>query len=550
MRHHWYRRRSPRLPILLYLLCVLCFLCFSPAVSAAPKLSRAASRFANRLDAVLKKHRAERGHWGILIVSAKDGRTLYARNPNQLFSLASNAKLFTAASAAHLLGLDYKYRTTVESPAEIDAEGKLTGDLILVGRGDPNLSGRAIPYDMKTERPFPPTYVLEQIADQLAAKGLKRVEGDIVADDSYFVYDPYPVRWRWGDLTWGYGAPVTALAVNDNVVFLETIPGEKAGDPIIWRFEPPTDFYEVVNRAKTAPAGADVKLILDRQPGSRVVKLWGKIALGTPPRGRSLGIEDPALYAASLFRQVLEVKGIQVGGKLRARHNERAEAEPTLRDGIGAPPAEGKQAVSPESSLRFDRGEPPHVLAEHNSLPLFESLRVMLKASQNLHAEMLLRAIGKEKRGVGTLEAGLEVEQEFLTRTVGLDADEFRLEDGSGLSESNLATPRALVQLLQFFARQSYGAVFRSALPMAGEDGTLSDRMVNTSAAGKIQAKTGTLGSINTLSGYATPEGGEELIFSILGNMHTLKNRSATDVMDDVAAAMVESFGKGKKGRR
>ena len=548
-------RRHPSIsvscfPRLKVFLCLLWLLCFSASSSPAPKLSASASRFARRVDAVLKKHRAERGHWGVLVVSAKDGRTLYARNPNQLFSLASNTKLFTAVAAAHLLGLDYQYRTTVEAPAEMDAEGRVAGDLILVGRGDPNLSGRAIPYDKKTERPFPPTYVLEQIAGQLAAKGLRRVEGDIVADDSYFVYNPYPVRWRWGDLTWGYGAPVTALAVNDNVVFLETLPGEKAGDPIFWRFEPPTDFYEVVNRAQTAPARADVKLILDRQPGSRVVKLWGKIALGTPPRGVSLGIEDPALYAASLFRQALEAKGISVSGKLLARHNDRTEAELARPEGIGALPAEAGQAISPEPSPRFDRGEPRHVLAEHASLPLFESLRVMLKVSQNLHAEMLLRTMAREKRGEGTLEAGLEVEQEFLTQTVGLDAEEFRLEDGSGLSESNLATPRALVQLLAFLGRQAYGAAFRSALPIAGEDGTLSDRMVNSSAAGKIQAKTGTLGSINTLSGYAAPEGGEELIFSILGNTHALKNRSASDAMDELAVAMVESFGKGKKGRR
>jgi D-alanyl-D-alanine carboxypeptidase/D-alanyl-D-alanine-endopeptidase (penicillin-binding protein 4) len=495
------------------------------------------------VDAILKKHRAERGYWGILVASAKDGRTLYARNPNQLFALASNTKLFTAVAATHFLGLEYRFRTTVESSVAADAEGRLASDLILVGRGDPNLSGRAFPYGVKTERPFPPTYVLEQIADQLVAKGLKKVEGDVVADDSYFVYDPYPVRWRWGDLTWGYGAPVSALAVNDNVVFLETLPGEKVGDAILWRFEPPTDFYEVVNRAKTASAGADVKLILDRQPGSRVVKLWGRIALGTPPRGVALGVEEPALYAASLFRQVLQAKGVEVSGKLRARHYERPEAEP------GEAASSGRE-VSPEPAPASAAGESRYVLAEHVSLPLLELLRVMLKVSQNLHAEMLLRTIAREKRGVGTLEAGLEVEQEFLTQTVGLDPDEFRLEDGSGLSESNLATPRAVVQLLTFLARQPYAAALRGAMPVAGEDGTLSDRMVNTAAAGKIQAKTGTLGSINTLSGYATPEGGEELIFSLLGNAHTLKNRAASDVVDELAAAMVESFSKPRKTRR
>ncbi len=527
---------ASRSPALRVFLCLLCLLCLSAS-------SLAASRFDKRLEAVLKKHHAERGHWGILIVSAKTGRPLYARNADQLFSLASNTKLFTAVTAAHLLGLDYKFRTTVESPAEIDAEGTLKGDLILIGRSDPNLSGRAIPYAVKTERPFPPTYVLEQIADQLVVKGLKRVEGDIVADDSYLVYDPYPVRWRWGDLTWGYGAPVTALAVNDNVVFLETVPGDKVGDLIIWRFEPPTDFYEVVNRAKTAPARADVKLILDRQPGSRVVKLWGKIALGTPPRGVSLGIEDPALFAASLFRQVLQAKGIEVSGKLRAKHYERTEAEPAGANAMEAPAKPPEQEIAPAPV-------PQYVLVERLSLPLIETLKVMLKVSQNLHAEMLLRSIAREKRGEGTLEAGLSVEQEFLTQTVGLDPDEFRLVDGSGLSESNLATPHALVQLLQFIARQPYGATFRTALPVAGEDGTLSDRMVNSTAAGKIQAKTGTLGGVNVLSGYATPEGGEELIFSILGNMHTLKNRLATDVVDDLAVAMVESYGKRKKARR
>src|SRR5215469_1025614 len=182
------------------------------------------------IESLLSQPDLARGFWGIEVVSLRSGKTLYALNPDKLFTPASNTKLFTTAAALALIGPDYKFRTTIETNGSLDKYGRLSGDLMLVGRGDPNLSGRELPYSMRTQRDADPARVLEKLADELVQKGVKYVDGDIVADDSYFAFERYGEGWSQDDLVWPDGAPVSALTINDNVIFVNILPGARAGD--------------------------------------------------------------------------------------------------------------------------------------------------------------------------------------------------------------------------------------------------------------------------------------------------------------------------------
>ena len=208
-----------------------------------------------RIADVLAEPDLARGYWGIEIVSLSTGKVLYVQNGDKLFTPASNTKLFTTAAALALIGPDYKFRTSVETTGSLDRHGRLNGDLILVGRGDPNLSGRELPYDLRTQRNDQPIKVLEDLADSLVQKGVKYVDGDLVADDSYFAFERYGEGWSQDDLVWGDGAPVTALAINDNVVFVNILPADRPGDRAFVSIVPFADYYRVDNRIITTPAG-------------------------------------------------------------------------------------------------------------------------------------------------------------------------------------------------------------------------------------------------------------------------------------------------------
>ena len=452
-----------------------------------------------------------KGHWGVLVVDAATGEVLYERNADSYFTPASNTKLYTTAFGLAKLGPDYRYRTTVESRFLPDTHGRLVGDLVLMGRGDPNLSNRRFPYLDKEERDGAPEKVLAALADQLVARGIKQIEGNIVGDDSYFSSERYPTGWAIDDMTEGYGAPVSALAVNDNMLFIEVRPGGHEGEPAWFGVEPWAEFYTVKNEVRTVPASERPgRVDIEREPGSRVVRLSGTAPLGVPPLTQTLAVEEPAEHAAALLKRLLEARGVRVYGRAVADHN-------------------------PMKTM-----EARNVLAEHTSLPLAESVKLINKVSQNLHTEMLLRTAARESAGAHTLSDALRAAQEFHD-AIGIASGDAVLFDGSGLSRRNLITPRATVTLLRWAAQQPWAAVYTDSMPIAGQDGTLTERMKGSPAALRIRAKTGTLGNVNALSGYAETAHGTKLVFSIFGNHHNL--RRGTRVLDEICIAMVEELG-------
>ncbi len=486
-----------------------------------------------RVSALLSSPDLAHGFWGVEVVSLATGETLYSQNSDKLFTPASNTKLFTTAAALALIGPDYKFRTTVETKGTLDRYGRLNGDLALVGHGDPNLSGRELPYDLRTQRSDDPIQALETLADALVQKGVKYIDGDIVADDSYFAFERYGEGWSQDDLVWADGAPVSALTVNDNVVFVNILPADRAGEKAFVSIKPFADYYRLDNRIVTTPAGTGRKFFVNREPGSTVLTLWGNLPLDDPGANEALAIEDPAEFAAGLFRQLLEKRGIVVYGHQRTRHTELATLSTFTATAIA--PSHGGS----EGAARPLKSDQPITLASYESKPLVEDVRVVNKVSQNLHAEILLRLLGRERGTSGTIEGGLEVLRGFLTQA-GIASDQYLFYDGSGLSRQNLVSPHAIVQLLRFCSSQSWGNAYKSTFPVSGVDGSLSERLTAPRLQKRVLAKTGSLGGVKTLSGYATTDSGETVVFSILSNNLNLPTKRVTDTIDQIIEAIVE----------
>ena len=520
----------------------------APTMRARPALTRArpralkprsdVTRFRMRVEAALASTAAARTFWGILIADRDTGELLYERNSDHYFMPASNAKVFTTAFALATLGTSYQFHTTLESAAKLDSEGKLAGDLVLVGRGDPDLSNRKFPYQLKTERDGPPEKVLAEMAEAAIAQGLKEVDGDIVADDSYFPYDPYPPSWGIGDTFFEFGAPVSAIAFNDNIVSLQVLAGARTGDSATVVAQPAAALETLTIQITTSAPSAPAYFSVSRQPGPNFLSVRGTIPTGHAPADIDLAMTAPAETAALALKELLEQHGVRISGSVRVVH---APAPETSDQNGTAPP--------PPPPLASAAGPNPVVLAEHVSPPLLETVRLTNKISQNLHAELLLRTVAREKAAYGSAELGLRLEQQFLKQAGVIDGDVL-LSDGSGLARDDLVTPRAMVALLAYAARQPWGTDFISTLPIAGVDGTLDSRMKDITGPAVIEAKTGSLEHVRSLSGYATTQEGEKVVFSIFANNTQEHDRNATKAMDAICAAMVETLGAKAKRKK
>ena len=461
---------------------------------------------------------ARTAFWGIQIVDLASGKTLYELNPDHFFVPASNTKLFTTAMALTRLGPDFIFQTRVLADSPPDREGRIHGALRLVGGGDPNLSARAIPY-----RPGAtagdPLAAIADLAGQVAARGVKAVEGGVVGDDTWYVWQPYASGWAIEDPQSDDGPPVSALTIHDNALSLNVRPGAREGDLAALLFTPPSEYYNLDNRARTVAVGGERRIHFSRLPGSREARLWGTIPVRDRGQDMLLGIDDPALYAAQVFRRALEERGIVVEGDSTARHlypNEvadLAQAPPAAASGTG--------------------------LALRVSAPLLEDLRVTDKVSQNLHAELALRAVGRAQRNVGSFEAGLEELKSFLGEA-GIEPDAFNIHDGSGLARLNLVTPAAVMKLLRFMYHSEQRDNWISLLPVGGQDGTLSARFGEGAASGRVHAKTGSLSHVSALSGYLQRPNGQWVAFSILVNNYNARTAEVRGAMDRICNLILE----------
>jgi D-alanyl-D-alanine carboxypeptidase/D-alanyl-D-alanine-endopeptidase (penicillin-binding protein 4) len=499
----------------------------SGATHAKPRAD--VSRFRERVKTVLDKANAQRAYWGVLVVDRDTGETLYELNAAKLFTPASNRKVFTTIFALAALGPEHRYSTILASKTPLGADGRLAGDLIFKGSGDPDLSNRKFPFAGKAEHEGPMDKVLIEMADAAVAKGLKVVDGDIVADDSLFPYDPYPAGWEVGDLFFTFGAPISAIAFNENAISVEVRPGEEAGDPAVIIVEPAAAAGTFREEIITGTAEEKPEFSVLRRPGLEFILLRGSIPLGHPPTKLDLPMTEPAETTGEALKLILESRGVRVTGGTRVQH-----APPPERH------ASGEVSLIPRAPP--NPPGPAMTLAEHSSPSLLESVRLTNKVSQNLHTELFLRTVASEKIGFGSSDVGLKLEQDFLKTTGVVDGDVI-LIDGSGTSGNNLITPRSSVQILRYAAQQPWGEDFASTLPIAGVDGSLEFRMKGTAASGRIQAKTGTHSHHYTLAGYATTLAGERLVFAIFCNNAPERGHDATAPIDEIAVAMIEELG-------
>lgn len=487
------------------------------------------AEFSARVDAALSDAHAQKAFWGILVADRDTGKTLYELNADRFFAPASNAKVFTTSLALADLGPDYRYRTTLESKATLASSGRLAGDLILVGRGDPDLSNRQFPFEKKAERDGAPEKILADLADAAVAKGLKEVDGNIVADDSYYPYDPYPAGWTIGDTFFSFGAPVSAIDYNDNIIGIDVIAGARPGEPATLAVQPAAGRAEFNSEVTTGAADSKADLAVVRQPGPNFILLRGTVPVHGAAVHLELAMTQPAETAGRSLKDLLEARGVTVLGTVRAVHS-----PPPVVNAAGEPGAPQSSATNSAANRT--------VLAEHMSPPLLESIRLTNKISQNLHAEMFLREVGRKEFGTASTAAGLFVEQDFL-RNAGVAEGDVILTDGSGLSPQDLVTPRAVVAVLRYAHAQPWGEDFASTLPVAGTDGTLATRLSTAPALGAIHAKTGSIDNVRAISGYATSRSGEPLVFCIFVNNNPQHGLDATSTMDAIASAMVDTLG-------
>jgi len=481
-----------------------------------------------------------RAHWGIF-VTKMDGKPIYALNEAQLFQPASNAKLFTTATALALLGPAATYETRVVARGVFGGASKLTGDVVLIGSGDANLSGRSLPYVAPADRPTSapsapdPLRYLAQMADQVANTGLKVVNGDVVGDDTLFPWEPYPEDWSIDDAVWGYGAPISALTINDNQIKVTVTPGEAEGKPATVTLDPDVPYYKLDASVTTGAAKSESAVQMERMPGGKVLRIYGAIAVDAQPDVEEVAIQDPAEYAAVAFKTMLAARGIQVTGKARAQHRISNDAGWFMQAST-QPVADLVQRAPLTVAPAGEK-----VLASHVSPPLEENLVVTNKVSQNLHAELFLRHLGLTVLGDGSTAQGARVVRAFLTGSVGIDPDDFVFFDGSGLSGHDLVTPRAAAKLLQYATTQPWFADWKRSLPIGGEDGTLAERFPKAPLKDHLFAKTGTLSEARALSGYLECASGKTVIFSIMVGNHTPRTHDDRDTMDKIVAAIAET---------
>ena len=484
-----------------------------PAVSEKTPATAQPSDLARRIDSAIDQSELASARWGICVISMSDGSTLYQRDADKLFTPASNMKIYTTGVALDLLGADYRWRTSVYANAQPDAGGVIQGDLMLYGRGAPDLVARS------TEN----KESLAKLADDLYVRGVRHVNGNVIGDESYFRGDPLGDGWQWTDLQWYFGAEASALSVNGNEVDVNFVPSTKAGESSVVRVSDPESYVTVQNRMAVGKPGVRPTIGVYRGLSDNNIELWGEFAPGSKGFGARLSVHNPALWAAKLFLDALKTRGITVAGETLARNSR-------------VPPS---QRFNPTQAIE---------LASVSSLPFSEIAKRTNKESVNLNAELILRTLGRERGEMAALpgaigkergddEAGLAVIRVWLARA-GIPTSRLALHDGSGLSRLNLVTPDSSARLLLSLSRTAAAAVFRESLPISGRDGTLGGRL--TGIIDRVSAKTGSLTYDNSLSGYITTADGKGLAFSIMCNDQTGRSNS-TRLIDQIVTLLAAS---------
>jgi len=459
------------------------------------------------LDEIFNEPAFSNAYWGVVIQSLKNGDYLYLKNQHKNFIPASNMKLFTTAAALVKLGPEFRYCTRFYSDSSLDGSGILAGDLIVVGSGDPTITGRY--HNGEITRP------LECWVDSLKARNIGTIEGDIVGDDNFFEEEIMGEGWAWDYQSDWYAAQISALSFNDNCINIYFVAGDSIGSRAKYQIMPETDYAQIVNKVITVRNGREREIKFSRKRGTNQVVIDGTISIASSPQRDYFSIENPTLFAATVFERTLEKRGILVLGHPRD--------------------------IDDLADYRY-RQDQANLIFKYFSPPLWEIVETINKVSQNLYAELLLRTLGAQFRDVGNAQQGIDVVKEFL-QDIGIDTRQFLMYDGSGLSRLNMITPMQVVKLLRYMRQHEHGDYFYQSLPIAGGDGSLKNRMQQTTAARNVRAKPGYVGHVRALSGYITTADNEELAFSIIANNYSVPT-SMADLIQDLVCERLANFSR------
>ncbi|CAH0279708.1 D-alanyl-D-alanine carboxypeptidase DacC [Peribacillus sp. Bi96] len=435
---------------------------------------------------------------GISIRSAETGEMIYERGSQTRLRPASNLKLLTAAAALETLGEDHVFQTELYMKG-VQVGHVLQGNVYLKGKGDPTL----------LEKDF------DELAASLKRKQVKLVHGDLFGDDSWYDDVRYSQDLVWGDEQEYYGAAVSALTASPDedydtgTIIVKVTPGDKAGSVATVKLKPETDYVKIINKTKTVAADGKKKIEVDRSHDTHVVTVTGTIPEHAGEIKEWISVKDPTEYALNLFEKSMKKQGIKVLGD-RRKGNTPVEA---------------------------------NLIATHHSMPLSQLLIPFMKLSNNSHAEVLIKEMGKEANGDGSWEDGLKVARNQM-KGMGLDTRTIKMRDGSGISQVNMIPANEITKLLYAVQEKPWFSAYSNALPIAGNEdrmvgGTLRKRMKGTDAAGNVRAKTGTISGTSSLSGYVTTKRGEKVIFSIILN-NFVEEKGITAIQDKIVVMLAE----------
>jgi D-alanyl-D-alanine carboxypeptidase/D-alanyl-D-alanine-endopeptidase (penicillin-binding protein 4) len=466
-----------------------------------------------KIRSILLRPQLQRGQVGVKIVSLDTGKVVFEENAEKYFMPASNMKNFTISAALEKLTPEFRFVTSVYAPAMPDAGGTIRGDLIIYGRGDPSFSTAFHDKDYFKG--------INNLAEKIVAAGVKRIEGALIGDESYFSGDALPASWEWDDLQWYYGAEVSALTVNDNALDLIVRPGAEVGAPASVQLLPSVNGVLLINNTQTSAAGARRDIGIRRRLGTNIIEVYGSIPRGAGAYTNYISVPKPAFAFVSMLRQLLEQKGVVITGQTRTVDAEFRRSAPL-----------------PANLVEVTKLESP---------PLAIIAAKTMKPSQNLYTELILRAMGesvgdKTNQRWTSANRGIAVVDKFL-QEIGIAPGSVLMHDGSGLSRHDLITPNAVVQLYSYMSRSRTATAWRESLTIAGVDGTLANRFKGTRGANNVRGKTGTIDQVSSLSGYMTTAAGERLAFSLLTN-NLPQSGVRTGTIDEIVILLANFNGR------
>ena len=412
----------------------------------------------------------------IQIAELDTGNVIFEKNSQQAETIASVTKMFSTAAALHFLGPEYKFKTTLWRQGDV-REGQLFGSLLVVGGGDPNISGRFYNDDFN--------YIFDRWAEGLKQSGITRVAGDLILNAAFFDDQFRNPEWPTGQEAKWYQAPISALSYNDNVVLVEIKPGARPGQRAIAEIEPANQVVRAVCSAKTGGYRGRPHVAVMRPVGSDFVTVSGVV----PSRGSwfstPIAIDDAVGFFGSSLKTRLQNDGLPLGGQLVER------------------------PIKPDNNW---------VLVATTESDLLPTLAVINKRSQGYYAEQVFKTLAAEKLGKGTWDNALSIQKQFLSG-IGLDPTRYDLHDGSGLSPQNRVAAADVVAFLRAMDRHPYGAAWKATLAVGGdEESTLRHRFREAEMEGRVVGKTGTIAGVSTLAGYVTADSGKVYVFAILLN--------------------------------